>query len=262
MNTMILAQNDAAAFGALGVLAVVYLAVIVLMVVSAWKIFVKAGMEGWKSIIPIYNAVVMMQIIGRPTWWVALFLLGIIPILGTLAVFALAIVIAIDLAKSFGKDTGFGVGLGLLGPVFYPILAFGDAQYLGPAGPEPRPGYPSIGGGGYPQQGFQGGYNQPGYDQGGYNQPQPYGQQPAQQWGQPGAQPQQDWGQQPAAPQWGQQPPAPQQDWGQQPPAPQQDWNQPPPAPDWGQQPPAPSQPDWGQQPDQSDGGYPPPPVS
>jgi hypothetical protein len=37
-------------------------------------------------------------------------------------------------ATSFGKDTGFGIGLIFLGFIFYPILGFGDAKYIGPNG--------------------------------------------------------------------------------------------------------------------------------
>jgi hypothetical protein len=44
-----------------------------------------------------------------------------------------AIILCIDLAKSFGKGAGFGIGLALLGVIFLPILGFGSAQYQGPA---------------------------------------------------------------------------------------------------------------------------------
>ncbi|WP_374758343.1 DUF5684 domain-containing protein [Thermonema sp.] len=37
----------------------------------------------------------------------------------------------IDLAKSFGKGTGFGIGMLLVPFVFLPMLAFGDAEYEG-----------------------------------------------------------------------------------------------------------------------------------
>ncbi len=68
--------------------------------------------------------VVTLRIVGRPVWWV---LLGFIPIANLVL-----LIIPIDLAKSFGKGTGFGIGLILLAPIFYPILAFGDASYQGP----------------------------------------------------------------------------------------------------------------------------------
>jgi hypothetical protein len=54
-----------------------------------------------------------------------------------------AIVINIDLAKSFGQGVGFAFGLMFLGFIFFPILGFGAARYLGPfaneAGPISRP---------------------------------------------------------------------------------------------------------------------------
>ena len=90
-----------------------------------WRIFEKANQPGWAAIVPIYNLVVTLQIVGRPMWWIILF---IIPVVN----FIMAAVISIDLAKSFGKSTGFGLGLWLLGFIFGPILAFGDAQYQGP----------------------------------------------------------------------------------------------------------------------------------
>ena len=46
--------------------------------------------------------------------------------------FIIAIILLIDLAKSFGKGVGFGIGLILLSVIFFPILGFGSAQYQGP----------------------------------------------------------------------------------------------------------------------------------
>lgn len=109
----------------LGVL-IFQLAVIVLILVSLWKVFVKAGQPGWAGIIPIYNMYILCKIAGRPGWWV---LLMFIPLIN----FIVLAVLSIDVAKSFGKGVGFGIGLWLLAIVFYPILAFGSAQYQGPA---------------------------------------------------------------------------------------------------------------------------------
>jgi hypothetical protein len=98
----------------------------VVMIVSLWKVFTKAGQPGWAAIVPIYNIVVLLQIVGRPMWWLVLCL---IPLVNLVA----AIILAIDLAKSFGKGAGFGLGLIFLGFIFYPILGFGSARYSGPA---------------------------------------------------------------------------------------------------------------------------------
>jgi len=44
------------------------------------------------------------------------------------------IIVVHNLSVSFGKGVGFTIGLLLLSIIFYPMLAFGDAQYLGPKG--------------------------------------------------------------------------------------------------------------------------------
>jgi len=93
---------------------------------SAWKIFTKVVQPGWASIIPIYNILKLIDIVGRPRWWIILLL---VPVVNIIVVF----IVNIDLAKSFGKKTGFGVGIAFLPFVFLPILAFGDAEYQGPA---------------------------------------------------------------------------------------------------------------------------------
>ena len=104
----------------------IYFAVIVLVIAGIWKTFVKAGQPGWAAIVPIYNIYVLCQIAGRPWWWL---LVMLIPVVGIVA----AIIVSIDVAKSFGKGTGFAIGLALLPFAFYPILGFGSAQYQGPA---------------------------------------------------------------------------------------------------------------------------------
>lgn len=98
------------------------LAWVVLVVIAEWKIFTKAGKEGWKALIPVYNAYTMLQILNMEP---LLCFLTLIP--G--AKFMLGIVMNVKLAKSFGKGTGFAVGLILLEPIFEMILGFGDAKY-------------------------------------------------------------------------------------------------------------------------------------
>lgn len=108
------------------IVGIIYLGLVIFYIYVGWRIFEKAGEPGWAAIIPIYNLVVMLRIVGRPTWWIVLFLIPIVQLYPM-------IVVPIDLAKSFGKGTGFGIGLLLLGFIFGPILALGDAEYQGPA---------------------------------------------------------------------------------------------------------------------------------
>jgi uncharacterized membrane protein len=108
-----------------------YVAFIVLLIASQWKLYAKAGEPGWACIIPIYNLIVLVRIIGKPSWWVLLMLIPFVNII--FAIWACNL-----LAKSFGKDTGFTLGMLFLPFVFYPVLAFGGAQYQGPQSSEAR----------------------------------------------------------------------------------------------------------------------------
>ena len=98
----------------------------ILIIAAWWKIFSKAGQPGWVAIIPIYNLYIWCKIVGRPWWWILLMLIPFVD-------FIILIILFIDLAKSFGKGAGFGIGLILLPIIFFPILGFGSAQYQGPA---------------------------------------------------------------------------------------------------------------------------------
>ena len=104
------------------------LALAVFMIATLWKIFAKAGKPGWACLIPIYNLIVMLEIAGKPVWW---FLLFFIPVVNLV----IMILVLAGLATNFGKGGGFVVGLILLPIIFYPILAFGGAQYRIPAPP-------------------------------------------------------------------------------------------------------------------------------
>ena len=109
------------------VMLLVQLVIVVVTVASMWKIFTKAGQPGWAALVPIYNIVVLLQIVGKPIWWIVLMLIPLVNIV-------VAVILSVAVAKSFGKGAGFGIGLMLLSFIFYPILAFGDAQYVGPEG--------------------------------------------------------------------------------------------------------------------------------
>ena len=100
------------------------IAITLFAIVSMWKVFEKAGQPGWGIFIPIYNLYLLLMIAGKPGWWILLYLIPFVN-------FVIAIIVSIEIAKNFGKDAGFGIGLAFLGIIFYPILAFGSAQYLG-----------------------------------------------------------------------------------------------------------------------------------
>lgn len=108
-----------------GILMLVYLAIAVLLIASMWRMFTKAGKPGWAAIVPIYNVVVMLEMVGRPVWWLVLFC---VPFVNAVV----GIIVTNDIAKAFGKGVGYTIGLILLSFVFYPMLAFGPATYRGP----------------------------------------------------------------------------------------------------------------------------------
>ncbi|HLZ10909.1 MAG TPA: DUF5684 domain-containing protein [Chloroflexota bacterium] len=112
------------------IVTIVYLAVIVFELWAFWTLFVKAGRPGWGAIIPIYNLYLLLKVAGRPGWWLILFLIPLVNII-------IAVIVWLDIARSFGRGTGFGIGLIFLSGIFVPILAFGESRYVGPAAGTP-----------------------------------------------------------------------------------------------------------------------------
>ncbi len=103
------------------------IALSLMVIVAEWMIYQKAGKPGWACIVPIYNTLVLLEIVGKPWWWLFLLMIPGINVIFFIWVLNL-------LSKSFGKDVGFTVGLILLSIVFFPILGFGSSKYIGPAG--------------------------------------------------------------------------------------------------------------------------------
>ncbi len=102
----------------------VFLAVLLLMIISFWRVFEKAGEPGWACLVPIYNLVVLLNMAGKPIWWL---LLLFIPLVGLI----ISLLIHIAVAERFGKGALFGLGLFLFGFIFWPVLAFDDSAYQG-----------------------------------------------------------------------------------------------------------------------------------
>jgi hypothetical protein len=105
-----------------------YIAVIAFMLVTMWKVYAKADKPGWASLIPFYNILVMLEIVGKPWWYLLLMFVPVVNIV-------ISIMVTLETAKVFGKGSGFGIGLIFLPFIFYPILAFGDAKYQGVPAP-------------------------------------------------------------------------------------------------------------------------------
>ena len=111
--------------GALGTL--IYLVILIASIAGIWKVFDKAGKPGWASIIPIYNIIVLLEIAGKPIWWLVLMLIPLVNLV-------ILIIVSMDVAVCFGKSKGWGFGLLVILPfIGYPMLGFGDATYTAPA---------------------------------------------------------------------------------------------------------------------------------
>ena len=105
--------------------------VFIILLAAGWRVFQKAGKPGWAILVPFYNVIVLLEIVGKPWWW--LILIMFVP-LGNLiwGIWATNL-----LSKSFGQSEGFTVGLVFLPFIFLPILGFGNAEYKGPTPPIP-----------------------------------------------------------------------------------------------------------------------------
>ncbi len=100
----------------------------VLLVISLWPIFVKAGRPGWGAIIPIYNLYLFVKVAG---YHGALVILYFIPIVNIVV----SIIVSVGVAKAFGKGGAFGFFLvWLLSLIGYFILGYGGARYVGRGG--------------------------------------------------------------------------------------------------------------------------------
>jgi hypothetical protein len=107
-----------------GVFGIFWLLCVAVVIIAMWKVFTKAGKPGWAAIVPIYNIIVLLEIAGKPLWWI---ILCLIPFVN----FIVWIIVSIAVAERFGKGAGFGIGMAILPFIFFLILGFGDAKYQG-----------------------------------------------------------------------------------------------------------------------------------
>ncbi len=131
----------------IGIILFIVLLVYVIQVVAYWGIFTKAGVPGWKALIPLYNVYVQYRIswTNPYMYWIYLvsfnlsnvlitqsgFLYSVGSILGAIA-FLVNLMAVLKLSRAFGHGVGYAIGLFFLGPIFMLIIGFGRSQYLGP----------------------------------------------------------------------------------------------------------------------------------
>lgn len=152
-------------FGIVAFIWIIAMAVGIFGIICNWKIYKKAGKQGWEAIVPIYNIIVLLEITNLPMWYIALFF---VPIGNIIVLF----LIYIELAKKFGQSAAFGVGLVFLNPIFMAILAFNKNYVYQGAAAMPNYGQAYAQQPIYNQQPMNNGqmYNQPVNN---FQQPQP-----------------------------------------------------------------------------------------
>lgn len=124
----LLNENSGLAAGIGAGMIIFYLIVYAFIAFCLYKIFQKAGKENaWAAFIPIYNFVVLLEVIGKPIWWIVMLIIPCVNLYFLVMTY-------IELGKRFGKDTVWSViFLLFLGIIGLPMLAFGDAQYTPPS---------------------------------------------------------------------------------------------------------------------------------
>ena len=95
---------------------------LILILVAGWKMYVKAGQQGWVSLIPILNILGLVKIVHRPWWWLLLMLIPFVNLV-------VGVILMLDLAKAFGHGVGMALLLIFLTVIGYLVLGFGSSQY-------------------------------------------------------------------------------------------------------------------------------------
>lgn len=145
-------DTELAAFlgGFLGAISIFLIIFYVLLIIAGWKILKKAGEPGWKILIPIYNAYMLLKIVGMKKWFWALLLVSvvcsifygvygsdpngktvyiIVSALQMIFTLAFDIIYSYRMSKAFHHGVGFAVGLFFLPNIFWLILGFGKSKY-------------------------------------------------------------------------------------------------------------------------------------
>lgn len=113
----------------------------VIKVLTFWFILEKGGQPGWASLIPFYQYYAFITVCKIPPVLCGIFFATymstyIMPekIAPTVSLILLVIMhstCSMSLAKVYGRDYMFGMGLIFMPLVFYPILGLGNYEYEG-----------------------------------------------------------------------------------------------------------------------------------
>lgn len=128
-----MAAESSSSGGGVSVALVLFgIAFTVVHLAGMWKVLGKGGQPGAFALLLITGCLApfaylpVLRMVGRPSWWVVLMYIPIVNII-------VLLVVSIDLARSFGKGVGYGIGLWILSPIFFIMLGFGSSTYRGQA---------------------------------------------------------------------------------------------------------------------------------
>ncbi len=98
--------------------------------IGLYKLFEKAGIPGWKALVPIYNMYICTKITGKSIWW---FVMLLIPVLNVVV----WLLMANEISKVFGKETFWAyVGSMMFPYIYFPMIGFdNNVRYIGPHKP-------------------------------------------------------------------------------------------------------------------------------
>lgn len=100
---------------------------------GTWKLYTRAGRKAWEAAVPVYNAIILMQIINRPKWWVILLFIPIVNLL-------MFPIIWVETCRSFGfnKRPDTILVILTLGLYIYYINYFTNAEHIENRSLKPR----------------------------------------------------------------------------------------------------------------------------
>ena len=110
--------------GGSAVATILYLIIVVACIAGLWKMFIKAGKPGWAAIVPIYNLIVLIQIAGKPVWWIILLIIPIVSLV-------ILVILFLEIVKKFGQPAWHVVLMILFSFIYIPYLGFSDVKYQG-----------------------------------------------------------------------------------------------------------------------------------
>ena len=96
--------------------------VLCVFIIPSWFLYEKANYPGWTSLIPIYNTYILIKIARKPAYWLFFLCIPYINIIFIIWLWN-------RIAKAFGKNEVFTIGIILLWFIFVPILAFDSSKY-------------------------------------------------------------------------------------------------------------------------------------